>query len=219
MISLSVQTQRRLILIGALVIAGLLAFPLRETIYETVVIPAAYVAWNLGLFYRALSQGIWWWIVVGLVLFMIAFSLVPQDQFRRQPQVKPKPKVGQVEGLAISLRKAERGIYFKWLVANRLGKLAYQLLLHRESGRPRSVFAPLVGNDWEPSKDLQTYLETGLHGSFADFPNVKRPLGALPKTPLDLDVTQAVEFLESQVENGHSPQSLYGDRTDSETWR
>jgi hypothetical protein len=56
--------------------------------------------------------------------------------------------------------------------------------------------------DWEPRKELQTYLETGLHGSFADYPHNNRAFGQPQKTPLDLDVTEAVEFLESQVENG-----------------
>jgi hypothetical protein len=196
-------TRRRLILIGALIIAGILAFPLRETIQETVVIPAAFIVWNLGLMYRAFSQGIWWWVVVFIVLLMLAFSLAPQATFRRRSEAKPKPQQGQVEGLAIWLRRAEGGIYFKWLIANKLGKLAYQLLLHRESGRPRSVFAPLVGMDWEPTKDLQKYLETGLHGSFADFPNSGR-FSAPRKTPLDLDVGEAVDFLESQVENSRS---------------
>ena len=70
---------------------------------------------------------------------------------------------------------------------------------------PRSVFAPLVGADWAPRKELQNYLETGLHGSFADFPHVNRLFGTAPKTPLDFDVSEAVEFLESQVENGSSP--------------
>ena len=204
--SLSIQTQRRLILTAALFVAGILAFPLRETIYETVVIPAAYVAWNLNLLYRSLSQGIWWWLLIFLVLFMLIFSLVPQVQFRARAETKGKPPVGPVESLALSMRKAESGTYFKWLIANRLGKLAYQILLHRESGRPRSVFAPLLGTDWAPPKELQTYLETGLHGSFADFPQVRRPLGPPQKTPLDLDVTEAVEFLESQVENGNLPQ-------------
>jgi hypothetical protein len=199
---MTLQTQRRLILAAALVIAALLAFPLRQAIYQTVVIPVAFIAWNLGLFYHSLSQGIWWWIIIFVILFMLAFSLVPQPRFRNRVEIKSKPQLGQVESLAIWLRKAERGIYFKWLIANRLGKLAYQMLLHRESGRPRSVFAPLVGADWQPSKELQTYLETGLHGSFADFPDSKRPLATPEKTPLDLDIGEAVDFLESQVENG-----------------
>lgn len=217
--ALGAQTQRRLILLAALIVAGILAFPLRETIYETVVIPAAYIAWNLNLLYRSLSQGIWWWLLIFLVLFMLAFSLVPQIQFRGRAATKGKPLAGPVESLALSMRKAESGTYFKWVIANRLGKLAYQILLHRESGRPRSVFAPLLGMDWEPSKELQTYLETGLHGSFADFPQPKRAFGPPQKTPLDLDVAEAVAFLEAQVANGYLPRSPNGEDQDNATQR
>jgi hypothetical protein len=196
------RTRRWLILVGALVIAGLLAFPLREMIYETIVIPAAFIAWNLDLLYRSYPQWVWWLVVVFIVFLMIMFSLAPRPTTRGRVEERPKPPQGQVEGLAVGLRRAEHGIYFKWVVANRLGKLAYQILLHRESGRPRSVFAPLLGTDWEPSKDLQNYLETGLHGSFADFPNVRRFSSTPRKTPLDINVAEAVKFLESQVENG-----------------
>lgn len=201
---MTLRTRRWLILSGILIVAGILAFPMREIIYEMVVIPAAFIIWNLNLLYRSLSQGFWWWLVIFVVLFMLAFSLVPRPTFRSRVQIKPRLYVGQVEALAVWLRKAERGIYFKWLIANRLGKLAYQILLQRENGRPRSVFAPLLGTDWEPTKELQTYLETGLHGSFADFPNARRRFGARQQTqtPLDLNIVEAVEFLESQVENG-----------------
>ena len=200
---MTLQNRRRLILAGALIIAGILAFPLRETIYEMVVIPVAFIGWNLDLLYHSLSQGIWWSVIVFIVLFMLAFSFMPQPKFRQGAEAKPKPQLGQVEDLAVWLRRAEGGVYFKWLVANRLGKLAFQILVHRESGRPRSVFAPLLGVDWKPAKELQNYLEIGLHGSFADFPNLKRPFRAPQKTPLDLDIAEAVEFLESQVENGN----------------
>ncbi len=200
---MTLRRRRLLLLIGILIVAALLAFPLREMIYGGIVIPAAFILWNLGLLYHSLSQAVWWAVILVIVLFMLLFSLIPQPRFRRSASVKRKPPVGQVEDLATSFGKAERGIYFKWMVANRLGKLAYQILLQRESGRPRSVFAPLVGQDWSPSKELQDYLETGLHGSFADFPNTNRRMGTSPKTPLDLDISEAVEFLESQVENGH----------------
>jgi hypothetical protein len=199
------QKQRWLILMGVLIIAGILAFPLRETIYEIIVVPVAFVVWNLNLLYRSFSQGLWWWLIVLVVLFMLAFSLAPRPAFRKAAAVKRKPPVGQVEALAAWLQKAERGIYFKWLIANRLGKLAYQILLHRESGRPRSVFAPLLGIDWEPAQELQQYLETGLHGSFANFSYGSQP------TPLDFDIIEAVDFLEAQVENSHLPKSPTGD--------
>lgn len=203
---LTLQTQRLLIFLAALLIAAILAFPLRDTIYQTVVIPAAFILWNLDLAYRSLSQAIWWWVIIVVVVFMLVFSLIPEGRIRGREESKPKLQAGQVESLTVWLRKAEKGIYFKWLVANKLGKLAYQILLHRESGRPRSVFAPLVGVDWAPPHELQNYLEIGLHGSFADFPHVNRPFGAAPKTPLDFDITEAVEFLEAQVENGRSSQ-------------
>jgi hypothetical protein len=190
-----------LILAGVLIVAGILAFPLRETIFDTVVIPAAFISWNLGLLYRSFSQGVWWWVIIFLVLFMLAFSLATEPRFRTRTPIKPKPPQGPVEGLAISIQRADKGIYFKWLVANRLGKLAYQTLLQRENGRPRSVFAPLRGPDWEPKQELQQYLETGLHGSFADFPHTGN-LSRSQRTPLDLNVMDAVNFLESQVENG-----------------
>jgi hypothetical protein len=190
-----------LIVLGLLIVAGILAFPLRETIFDTVVIPAAFITWNLDLLYRSFSQGIWWWVIIFVVLFMLAFSLAAEPGFRPRIPIKSRPLQGPVEGLATSIQRADKGIYFKWLVANRLGKLAYQILLQRENGRPRSVFAPLLGADWEPRKELQQYLETGLHGSFADFPHTGNPARSR-QTPLDLNVTEAVEFLESQVENG-----------------
>ena len=197
------RARRWLLLVGVLVIAALLAFPLRDAIYETIVIPVAFIGFQLELFYRSLSQAIWWWVIVTLVLFMLVFSLVSPLRPARRKEPKSKPRRGQVEDMAIWLGRAKSGTYFKWLIANRLGKLAYQMLLHRESGRPRSVFAPLVGTDWEPSRDLQTYLETGLHGSFSEFPTSRR-LTAPPKTPLDHEIRDAVEFLEAQVESSDS---------------
>lgn len=204
---MTLRTKRLLIVVGALIVAGILAFPLRQMIYDSIVVPVAFIAWSLHLLYLSLPQGIWWAAIVVIVLFMLLFSLIPQTKFRPRIESKQKPVLGQVEDLAVSLGKAERGIYFKWLIANRLGKLAYQMLLQRESGRPRSIFAPLVGMDWKPGKELQTYLETGLHGSFANYPYVKRPFATPPKTPLDFDVAEAVEFLESQMENSQLPHS------------
>ena len=198
--------RRGLVILGIVIIAALLAFPLRDTIYETVVTPLAFVIWELGLFYHSLSQAIWWWVMIALIVLMLVSSLLSYLEPRRRTKEKSRPRRGQVEDLAIWMGRAKGGVYFKWMIANRLGKLAYQILLHRESGRPRSVFAPLLGPDWEPSKELQTYLETGLHGSFSDFPTARTVITAPPKTPLDFEIAQAIEFLESQVENDLLPQ-------------
>jgi hypothetical protein len=201
------RPRRLLIMAAVVVIAALLAFPLRETIYDMVVIPIAFIGWQLGLMYRSFSQVIWWWLAIGITFIILMFSLVPRIQPAPREQPKPKPRNGQVEDLAIWLGRARNGTYFKWLIANRLGKLAFQMLVHRESGRPRTVFTPLVGTDWEPSPELRKYLETGLHGSFSDFPGTRRGLAPQPKTPLDYEVKEAVEFLESRVKDHHLPES------------
>jgi hypothetical protein len=191
------------VILAIAILAALLAFPLRSLIYSAVVVPLAYLGWELSLYYHAFSQVVWWWVIAGIVFFMLIFSLFPDYKPRERKEPKPNPKHGQVEDLAIWLERARGGIYFKWLIANRLGKLAYQILQHRESGRVRSAFAPLVGTDWEPSPALRQYLETGLHGSFSDFPNNGRFFSTPPQTPLDYEVRNAVDFLESQVENSN----------------
>src|SRR5512138_1010405 len=127
---MAMSRQRWLIVAGILIIAGLLAFPLRETIYQMIVVPIAFIAWRLHLVYRSFAQGIWWWVITFIVLLMLLSSLMPRPKLRNRIPLKSKPPLGQVESLAVSLRKAREGIYFKWLVANRLGKLAYQILLH-----------------------------------------------------------------------------------------
>ena len=198
-------TRRWVVLIGAVVLAALIAFPLRGIIHDAVIMPASLILWYLGLFYHSMHQVIWWGILVFIVILMLVFSLVPESVPVRSARLKPNPPRGQVESLARGMWKSKNGIYFKWLVANRLGKLAYQILLLREHGKPRSVFAPLEGEEWNATADVQEYLDKGLHGSFAEFPNGNWRFFNTPvKTPLDCDVAEVIEFLESKVENQYS---------------
>ena len=113
------RTRRLLILIGAILIAGLLAFPLRGMIYETVVVPAAFIAWNLNLLYRSYPQGIWWLAVVLTVFVMIVFSLAPRSISRGHVPEKRKPPQGAVETLAMNLRRAEQGPELAYLAGSR----------------------------------------------------------------------------------------------------
>jgi hypothetical protein len=202
-------TRRWLIVIGVVVIAALLAFPLRAVVHQLIVVPLSYLLWLLGLLYLSLSQALWWVGVTLLVLFLLGKSLLIEIKSPRQPVTINRIERGKVESLAVAMQKSGRGIYFKWLVANRLGKLAHQILQQRENGKERSVFAPLVGEGWEPNTGLQQYLEKGLHGSFAEFPNSGyRYFIRPPKTSLDHDVNEVIEFLESQVQGVNSPQRL-----------
>lgn len=195
------MTRRWAALAGVIVIATLLAFPLRDAVHEAIVVPVAYLLWALGLLYRSLSQGIWWVILIVLVILILAKSLAPQLRPPGKALPSSKPTLGQVQTFAVWLNKSGSGIYFKWLIANRLGKLAYQILLQRRNEKPRSVFEPLTGLDWHPSADLQNYLQSGLQRSFADFPNRRKLFAPPAKTALDLDINEAVDFLESHIDD------------------
>jgi len=193
--------RRALVLTGILALAALLAFPLRSAVYESVVVPVAYILWALGLIYHALSQSVWWIVVAVLILYLFGRSIVPHLKFPRRHVQNSLPPKGQVEHLAEWIHKSEKGVYNRWLVANRLGRLAYHILVQRDSGRSRALFAPLDGPDWNASTDLTNYLHSGLQGSFADYPRETNPFGPPMKTPLDHDIRNAVEFLESKIDN------------------
>ena len=198
------MTRRWLVIVGVVVVAALLAFPLRGIVHHVIVVPLSYLLWLLGLLYLALPQELWWVAVTFLVFFVLSKSLLVEIKSPKRPVPVARIDRGKVEGLAAAMRKSDRGIYSKWLVANRLGKLAHQILQQRENGKERSVFAPLVGQGWETSLELQQYLEKGLHGSFTEFTNSRfRLFSPPPKTPLDHDVSEAIEFLESQVQGNN----------------
>jgi hypothetical protein len=193
---------RRLWLPAAAVLglALVLAFPLRPLVERTVIVPAAYILWLAGLLYESLPQIVWWAAVLLLAAWIVAGSLLPKETFSERKPPGPQPVQGPVESLAHWIRRTRGGTYYKWLVAHRLGKLAHQMLAQREGNRPRPMFSPLAGADWQPGPELQEYLETGLHGSFADFPGGRKLAGPAGRTPLDLEIAEAIEFLESKAE-------------------
>jgi len=203
---MSTKWGRWLVVAGVVVIAALLAFPLRGIVNELIVVPIAYIFWLLRLLYLSTHQVIWWIAILIVVLFILGKSLLPELKLPRKPITPTRHQRGKVESLATSLQKSKKGIYFKWLVANRLGKLMHDILVQRGNGKPRSVFAPLTGEGLEPTLEMQQYLEKGLHGSFAEFPNTGNRYFAPPsKTLLDHDVAEVIEFLESRIESKDKP--------------
>jgi len=188
-------------LTGALVVALVLAFALQDVIRRNIVIPLAYLWWIIRLYYSAFPQVLFWALMILIVVLMLMRSLnarVPRKQ--REERVR-RHRRGTIEELAVSLERSREGIYLKWTIAHRLGKLARDLLIQRGDRADASVIAPLSGRDWHPAGPVDAYLEAGLNGSFANYPNPKWPFTRPEPTPLDLNVGQAVEFLESQMEN------------------
>lgn len=201
-------------LVAALLLALVLAFALQDVIHETLILPLAYLWWVLGIYYEAFPQMVLWICLLVVVLLMLFGSLGEQIDRKGQIEKKNKQVQGPVEGLAIALEKAPIGIYGKWLIAHRLAKLARDLLIQRGDRISTKVTGPLTGRDWHPPQPINEYLDVGLNGSFADYPNPRWPFGHPRPTPLDLEVQEAVEFLEAQMEtNGRYETSIHNRQT------
>jgi len=59
--------QRWLPMLGVIVIAALLAFPLRAVVNQVVLVPVAYLLFLLKLLYVSLDQVVWWIAAVFVV--------------------------------------------------------------------------------------------------------------------------------------------------------
>jgi hypothetical protein len=197
------MTRRRWFLAGVFLSAVIIAFILRDVVGQLVVVPIVYIWWLLHMYYSALPQFILWVILVVVVVFSAISSLVPEIRYKAVFQPAPKPVQGQIEVLVGWLNKSQRGgIYYKWLVANRLGKNAREILAQRDGQPISKKFGQLNGRGWNPPQNIRDYLESGLNGSFADFPRSRFSLNKQTSkpTPLDADPRQVIEYLENEME-------------------
>lgn len=194
-----------LALAGIVVLALLLAFPLRDAVYQILVVPLAYFFWVFSLYYQTFSQVIIWAGLMFIVVLIFIGSLLGGESRKKKEKAPKKSLEGPIEEFSTALKKAEAGVYYRWRIANRLAKLARELLAQREGMHVNEVHANgLSGRDWSPPSDLDEYFRAGLYGSFASYPRSRWPFSQAEPTPLDLDVVEAVEFLESQIENDNS---------------
>jgi hypothetical protein len=183
-----------------IVIALALGYVMRDSIEESVLLPLSYFFWVLGIYYSSFPQAVTWIFLIVIVALLAVGSLAGEPPDRRRAMEKSLPLQGPVESLAGWIVKARSGIYFKWLVAQRLGLLA-RALVNFQSRRSASPSAqePLGGPGWDPPEEVAAYLESGLNGSFADYPQPRWSFRPPPPTPLDIDPKQVIEFIESEV--------------------
>ena len=193
---------RRWLTVLLLAVIFITSFLLRDSIQHIIILPLAYLWWLFKLYYRAVPQVIVWALLV-IAVFASMLRLVPiKNPFHRKQRKEEKSAVGSIEGFAHWISKSPRGTYYKWLIANRLGKIAREILAQREGHIGGRTFGRLEGRGWNPPEKISDYLEAGLNGSFADFPQPRWPLRLkTPKpTPLDMDLGQMVDYLEKEME-------------------
>jgi hypothetical protein len=198
------MTRRRVVVAGVFLSAILLAFILRDMVVQLIIVPLAYLWWLLRLYYSMIPQYILWGLLVVVAIYSAMTSLMPEISYRRSILSDSKLPQGQIELLVEWLNKSQRGgSYYKWLVANRFGKNAREILAQRDGSAVSKKFGRLEGRGWNPSQIIRDYLETGLNGSFADFPRPSLPWITPAPTPLDADPMQVIDYLENEMETSH----------------
>ena len=183
------KTGRLLLLLAALVLSAILALALRPLIYELLVVPLSYLAWQVDLLIDTVPELIRWTILVVVLALFLAWQLM-QD-FRRSSRLplKEPRSTGQVQSLSTWLLRARSSNYFKWQLAYRLGRVSRRLADLARRGI----------DDLTPSSDVADFLAAGLSRSFVDFPAPRNPFKRRAMTALDIDPARVVQFLESQI--------------------
>jgi hypothetical protein len=133
-----------------------------------------------------------WSALIFVASIAILMQLIPEPGASTVAQKHGARPQGPVESLAIWIVRARTSTYFKWQLANRLGRIARRLRDPRvEPGREASHAVAVAA-----------YLTAGIENSFVDFPSPPRRLQRHQATPLDLDPVKVVDHLESEMEIG-----------------
>ena len=174
-------------------VSAILAYILRDVIYGLVVVPLAYTFWLVELVYLAVPQLVKWIVLVALLFVSFIWKLIPDLPASPKPRIPGRSTEGRVESLAIGLHRSRTSNYFKWQVANRLGRLA-----RRASNTQVEAEVLERGN-----ASIQDYLDAGMNQSFVDFPTPRTRFARRMPTPLDVDPGEIVGYLESRMELSH----------------
>jgi hypothetical protein len=184
----------RFAIAGSVMLASaILAYLLRDVIYELVVVPFAYTLWLAEIIYLAVPQLVKWVLLVALLFVGVIWKLIPDLPPAPKPPDPRRMSEGRVESLAIGMYRAHRSNYFKWQLANRLARLA------RRISDTRALPNAVEG----ASESIQGYLAAGLNQSFVDFPTPRTPFSRRVATPLDIDPAEAIGYLESRMDLSH----------------
>lgn len=191
---------RRLLSLGLALTGIVLVAFLAQSIIEGLLLrPLIHQWWQIRLYLRSTPQIYAWFLVVTGILLISLVSLLRYLRPSRQEELRSAPLRGPVETLTDSIQRTYKGTYFlKWLVAHRLGELAHAILIQRE-GEEALQKRRLAGRDWQPQETVQAYLEAGLSRSY-EKPRARKWLLRKDKTPLEIDIQQVIEYLESQLE-------------------
>jgi hypothetical protein len=194
------KSRRYLLAILVTLIVALMAFLLQDVIHRFVVMPLAYLWWMVQTYVSVIPQVFLWILLLAIMVMMVITNMLSWISFARQFQQISKAAQSPLEILAHWISNPGKGNYYRWMVANRLGKLGVDLDVHLENRENEGLLDEVDGAGQMPSELVQRYLKAGLEESFVDYPLPPLPFLRRKVTPFDLDVEPVVKFLEAKME-------------------
>jgi len=177
-----------------------LAVFLRTLVQTYIILPFTKFLWNLVILYHFFPQVDYWFLLIGVLVVITVASLSPSRPNGKKKDESNYHKRGNVERIAFWIERSKRSVYSRWHVAHMLAETGLKILEYRE--RRCIPDRTLAGKDWDPPPPVQDYLQNALKTTYCDYSH-RRPLFGHPKIPFDQELRDIVEFLESQLEDGH----------------
>ncbi len=186
---------------AGLLVAVILAFFLQEVVHQAVVIPLTYLWWVLKFLYATVPQLFLWILLLAGLVLITTGSLLSWNTGRGGYERPSKPVQGPVETLAGWVSNTGQGNYHKWVIANRLGKLSQSMDVRSKKPRLKNGWTSTEPPGYEKAKAVSRYLQAGLDELFVDYRLPPFRFMRRRPTPFDLDVKEAVEYLEAQIKD------------------
>jgi hypothetical protein len=191
---------RNWILLGVLVVVAVLLAPFMQVMIEYLIIePIAYYGWRLKRMSAIIPQEYYWLFIIASIAVVVFFSILRSIVLNQTEDQHQAPQKGQVEELANHIQRTQKSTYFKWMMANKLAKLAVNILSHQNAnnGDEHRDFSTVI---WDPPQETKKYLETGLNSSFMEYHPKRRFFKRKRETPFDVDLNTIIDYLESEME-------------------
>ncbi|MBI5965143.1 MAG: hypothetical protein HY863_16820 [Chloroflexi bacterium] len=173
------------------IIIAITLFSYRKMVVTAVVRVAAYFVWSLNVVGSVIPQQVLWILLLLLILYIAVGSFYGKRSEGGSTRKNAEPAAGPVEARARWIEERQRGTFYKWQLANLLGKVHQSIQDSVRYGNSKN--APSI------SPQVRDYLNAGLTTSYVDY-TTPTIFQKTELTPLDIELEQVVDYLEEQLE-------------------
>ena len=189
--SKSIAVWKSVLFSAAFITIAITLFSYRKVIVGIVVRVAAYMVWSLNVIGSVIPQQVLWILLLILFLYIAVGSFYGKKSEGGTTRKNAAPVIGPVEARARWIEERQLGTFYKWQLANLLGKVHQNIQESVRYGNSKN--APPI------PKQVQDYLNAGLTTSYVDY-TAPSLFQKTELTPLDVELEQVVDYLEEQLE-------------------